>query len=171
MSAHCWCQTAALGRRHFLLAAGLAAAFPGLAAAQTEYDAMLLSCIDPRMVTPVYKHMDGLGLTGRYSQFVIAGAAIGVVAPKFKAWHQTFWDNLGASFQLHQINRVIAIDHRDCGAARIAYGADSISTPQRETETHRKVFRELRAEMKKRHPEIALETGLMALDGALQPLG
>jgi carbonic anhydrase len=132
---------------------------------------MLLSCIDPRIVAPVYKYMDGRQLTGRYSQFVIAGAAIGVVAPKFKGWHQTFWDNLGASFQLHQINRVIAIDHRDCGAARIAYGADSIATPERETATHHKVFEIFRAEMKKRHPDMAVETGLMALDGTLQPLG
>ncbi|HEU0155967.1 MAG TPA: hypothetical protein VFQ82_07835 [Stellaceae bacterium] len=171
MTPSCQCHAAPLGRRHFLLAAGLAAAFPSLARAQTQYDAMLLSCIDPRIVAPVYKYMDGRQLTGRYSQFVIAGAAIGVVAPKFKGWHQTFWDNLGASFQLHQINRVIAIDHRDCGAARIAYGADSISTPERETATHRKVFEIFRAEMKKRHPDMAVETGLMALDGTLQPLG
>ena len=57
-------------------------------------------------------------LTGKFSQFVIAGAAVGVVAPEFKEWHQAFWDNLGASIQLHHIKKVIAIDHRDCGAAR-----------------------------------------------------
>ena len=170
MTPACRCHAVPLDRRHFLFATGLTAAFPSLAKAQTQYEAMLLSCIDPRMVAPVYKYMDGRQLTGRYSQFVIAGAAIGVVAPKFKGWHETFWDNLGASFQLHQIKRVIAIDHRDCGAARIAYGKDSIATPERETETHRKVLARFRAELKKRHPDMAVETGLMALDGKLQPL-
>ena len=63
------------------------------------------------------------GLTGKFSQFIIAGAAIGVVAEPFKDWHKAFWDNLAASIQLHNIKRVIAIDHRDCGAAKIAYGA------------------------------------------------
>jgi carbonic anhydrase len=62
-------------------------------------------------------------------------------------------------------------DHRDCGAARIAYGAASISTPEIETETHCKSLDEFRTAVAKRHPGLVVETGLMALDGSLQPLG
>jgi hypothetical protein len=64
-------------------------------------------------------------------------------------------------------------DHRDCGAARIAYGAASISTPEieTETETYRKSLDELRTAVAKRHPELVVETGLLAFDGSLQPLG
>jgi carbonic anhydrase len=113
--------------------AGLVAAAAPFAAFAAEGDAqaMLLSCIDPRMVTPVYKYMDQRGLTGQYSQFVIAGAAIAVVAPSFEAWRPAFRENLAASIQLHRITKLIAIDHRDCGAARIAYGASSIADPAR----------------------------------------
>jgi len=132
---------------------------------------MLLSCIDPRLVTPVYKYMDQRGLTGRYSQFVIAGAAIAVVAPKFKTWRPAFWDNLATTVQLHHIKRLIAIDHRDCGAAQIAYGAASIADPQTETETHRKVLAEFRNEVGRRQPKLTIETGLIALDGSIQMLG
>ena len=46
------------------------------------------------------------GLAGKYSQFVFAGAAIGVVAPAFKDWHNGFWDNLSTSIQLHNIKKV-----------------------------------------------------------------
>jgi carbonic anhydrase len=163
-----------IGRRRLLQSAGIAAVtatFPVTTrAAPGQYEAMLLSCIDPRMVAPVYKYMDGRGLTGGYSQFVIAGAAIAVVAPRFAAWRQTFWDNLASSLQLHRINRVIAIDHRDCGAAKIAYGAESIATPAAETATHKKVLTEFRRELHRRHPQFAVETGLMALDGSLEPL-
>jgi carbonic anhydrase len=140
-------------------------------AAEGDYEAMLLSCIDPRMVAPVYKYMDQRGLTGQYSQFVIAGAAIAVVAPKFAAWRPAFWDNLATTVQLHHIKRLIAIDHRDCGAAQIAYGAPSIADPQTETETHRKVLAGFRKEVGKRHPKLTIETGLMALDGSIQTLG
>ena len=66
-------------------------------------------------------------LTGKYSQFVFAGAAIGVVAPAFKDWHKAFWDNLAATIQLHNIKKVIAINHRDCGAAKIAYGEAAVA--------------------------------------------
>ena len=115
--------------------------------------------------------MNQRDLAGRYRQFVIAGAAIAVVAPKFKAWRPAFWDNLGTSVQLHHIKRLIAIDHRDCGAAQIAYGAASIATPEIETETHRKALAEFRTAVAKRHPGLVVETGLMALDGSLQTFG
>jgi carbonic anhydrase len=169
------CSTRRLDRRHFFQlagSAGLLALSPSLSlAAEGDYDAMLLSCIDPRMVTPVYKYMDQRGLTGQYSQFVIAGAAIAVIAPKFEVWRPAFWDNLATTVQLHHIKRLIAIDHRDCGAAEIAYGAASIADPRTETETHRKVLAELRNEVGKRQPGLTIETGLMALDSSIQMLG
>lgn len=94
---------------------------------------MVLSCIDPRFQELVGKYTAGRHLTGKYSQFTIAGASIGVVAPAFKDWHKTFWDNLGASIQLHSIDKVIVINHRDCGAAKIAYGeaASPTALPRR----------------------------------------
>ena len=168
------CSTRLDRRRFFQLAgsAGLLALSPSLSlAAEGDYDAMLVSCIDPRMVAPVYKYMDQRGLTGQYSQLVIAGAAIAVVAPKFEVWRPAFWDNLATTVQLHHIKRLIAIDHRDCGAAEIAYGASSIADPQIETETHRKVFDELRKEVGRREPKLTIETGLMALDGSIQMFG
>ncbi len=161
-----------VGRRQLLRSFGMAAMAASLPfsarAAEGDYEAMLVSCIDPRMVSLVYKYMDGRGLGGKYSQFCIAGAAIAVVAPKFEAWRPAFWDNLGASFQLHRINTVIAIDHRDCGAARIAYGDDSIASPQIETKTHREVLAEFRSAVAHHQPQLTVETGLMALDGSIE---
>jgi hypothetical protein len=72
---------------------------------------------------------------------------------------------------LYRITKLIAIDHHDCGAARIAYGTLSIADPATETETHRKAFAELRKEVGQRHPGLTIETGPMALDGSVQMLG
>ena len=91
-----------------------------------------------------------------------------MVAPAFKDWHQTFWDNLGASIGLHKIPKVIALDHRDCGAAKIAYGAEKVTNAQIETETHRAALMEFRKQVKERQPALAVETGLMALDGKVE---
>ena len=161
-----------IGRRRLLRAfavAGIAATLPlGARAAEGEYDAMLLSCIDPRMVAPVYKYMEAQGLAGKYSQFCIAGAAIAVVAPKFAAWRSAFWENTETSLQLHRINKIIAIDHRDCGAAKVAYGADAIANPQIETKTHREVLAEFRQSVARQHPQLDVVTGLMALDGSIE---
>jgi len=162
----------AFDRRRFLQLAGgasVATAFPFMAlGAEGNYEAMLLTCIDPRFPEPTLNYMKSRDLIGKYSQFTFAGAAIGVVAPAFKDWSKTFWDNLAASIQLHKIPKVIALDHRDCGAAKIAYGDDKVANPQIETETHRAALAEFRKQVKERQAALAVETGLMALDGKVE---
>jgi carbonic anhydrase len=164
------------GRRRFLhFAAGgaVAAALAPAAslAASGHYEAMLLSCIDPRFQTKVARYTHGRNLEGKYSQFNIAGAAVGVVAPAFKDWHKAFWDNLGASIQLHNIGKVIAINHRDCGAAKIAFGADAVADAAAETKTHRETLLEFRKQVNQRFPKLAVETGLIGLDGRVETIG
>jgi hypothetical protein len=159
-------------RRRFLhlsAVAGLMTAFPSLAfAAEGHYDAMLVTCIDPRFPEPTIRYMEGRQMAGKYSQFTFAGAAIGVVAPAFKDWSQTFWDNLAASIELHHIPKVIAMNHRDCGAAKIAYGAEAVANPTIETATHKAALGEFRKQVAERQPALQVETGLMALDGTVE---
>ena len=54
--------------------------------------------------------------------FTIAGSAIGVTHNKFKKWHSVFIENLSTSIKLHRIEKLIVINHTDCGAAKIANG-------------------------------------------------
>src|SRR5262249_2301398 len=96
-----------------------------------------------------------------------AGGPIGVVAPKFASWHQTYWDNLAVSVQLHHIKKVIALTHRDCGAAAIAFGDAAVATPDAETATHSKALKEFRSQVGTRQPELEVITGVMALDGSV----
>ena len=102
---------------------------------------------------------------------MIAGASIGVVAEPFKDWHKAFWDNLATSIQLHNIKKVIAINHRDCGAAKIAYGEAAVATKDAETETHRKALAEFRKQVNEKQPKLGVETGLMAINGKFEKLG
>ena len=83
---------------------------------------MVLSCIDPRFQPIVFNYLKKKGLNGKYSFFTIAGSAIGVTANKFKRWHNVFWDNFETSVKLHNIKKLIVINHRDCGAAKIING-------------------------------------------------
>jgi carbonic anhydrase len=163
-------------RRYLLRAAGglgLAATLaPYMAiAAEGNYEALVLGCIDPRLQEPVAKYTASRGLTGKYSQFVIAGASIGVVAEPFKDWHKAFWDNLATSVALHHIGKVIAINHRDCGAAKIAYGEAKVANREIETETHRAALAEFRKQVGERQPKLEVETGLMAIDGTIEMIG
>jgi carbonic anhydrase len=154
---------------HLTASAGLVATFPSLSfAAKGKYEAMLLNCIDPRFPEPTIRYMERRHLVGQYSQFTFAGAAIGVVAPAFKDWEKTFWDNLAATIELHQVNRVIAMNHRDCGAAKIAYGEEKVANPRIETETHKAALMEFRKQVGERQPKLAVEMGLMDLKGKVE---
>ena len=84
---------------------------------------MVLSCIDPRFQPIVYNYLKRKKLSGQYSSFTIAGSAIGVTAPKFKRWHKTFWENINTSIKIHKIKKLIVINHRDCGVAKIINGS------------------------------------------------
>ena len=132
-----------------------------------NYEAMVLSCIDPRFQDLVHKENAKKGLTNKYSAFTIAGASIGVTAPTFKKWHQTFWENLDISVQLHNIKKVIVINHRDCGGAVAAYGQEKFTNKEIETETHKSALIEFKKQLKIKHPEIEAELYLMDLDGSV----
>jgi len=162
-------------RREFMRVAGGAVLFSsigmlsaGVQAASGNYEAMVLSCIDPRFQDLVNKKQASDGLSGKYSAFTIAGASIGVVAPAFKEWSKTFWENLGASVQLHNIKKVIVVNHRDCGAAKIAYGEDKVANSAVETETHKQALLEFKRQLNEKFPALGAQLGLMDLNGTLE---
>jgi hypothetical protein len=156
--------------RRGLLGAGFAAAvttaFPALAAGG-NYEAMLVNCIDPRFTTSSFGYMGSLGFKDQYSQFVIAGGPVGIVADTFSDWRKTFWDNLDITLKLHHIKRVVGIVHRDCGAAGVAYGDRITSDFGYETDMLSQALRQFRAEVVKRHAGLGVDTGIMSLDGAV----
>jgi len=165
----CGCLPA-LSRRGILglgFAGAVTAAFPALAAGGS-YEAVLFNCIDPRFTTLSWAYMAGRGMKDLYSQFVIAGGPIGVVASNFAEWQKTWWDNLAITVQLHSIKRVVGLTHRDCGAAVVAYG-DRIKTDWAyETEKHTEALHTFRAQVSQRYPKLAIDTGIMALDGKVE---
>jgi carbonic anhydrase len=146
------------------------AAFPALAA-DGQYEAMLINCIDPRFTTGSWAYMAGQGYKDLYSHFVIAGGPIGIVAPNFPDWQKTFWDNLDISVRVHKIRRIVGLTHRDCAAAAVVYG-DKVKTDKSfEATSHATALRAFRAEVAKRQPKLAVHTGIMALDGSVEAVG
>ena len=127
-----------------------------------KYEAMVLSCIDPRFQSKVYKYLKSKKLTGKYSSFTIAGASIGVTNKKFKKWHSTFWENLKTSIKLHRISKLIVINHKDCGAAKIVNGKKKFSSSI-EDKIHKQSFEKLRKTLRKKHPNLKVNFKTMKI--------
>lgn len=173
-----------LTRRGFLatgtatMATGLAGLSPNTSvAASGAYESMLINCIDPRFTTLSWQYMGLLHgssrekATDNYSQFVMAGGPIGAVHPKFATWHKTYWDNLDITVSLHHIKRVVGLTHRDCGAAKLAFGDAKVASLQAETDAHAEALHEFRVQVYKRYPKLSVITGVMDLSGRVDLIG
>ena len=133
---------------------------------KSKFKAMVLSCIDPRFQHLIHDHLKKKKLTGKYSAFTIAGAAVGVTHNKFKKWHKTFYDNLETSIQLHKIEKLIVINHKDCGAAKIANGKKEFSQLN-EKKIHKESFYKIKKQVKKKFPKLKVELNLISLDSKI----
>ena len=125
-----------------------------------KYEAMVLSCIDPRFQSKVFNYVKRKKLTGKYSSFTIAGGGIGVTAKKFKKWHSTFWDNLSTSIKLHKISSLIVINHNDCGAVKIVNGNKKFNLSV-EDKIHKESFIKIKKELKKKYPNLKVSFKIM----------
>ena len=130
---------------------------------KSNYRAMVLSCMDPRFQSIIFNYLKKKKLNGKYSSFTIAGSAIGVTANKFKKWHKTFWDNLDTSIKLHKIKKLIVINHRDCGAAKIVNGNRNLKKMD-ETKIHKKSFTKVKKIFKKKYPNLSIELKIISLN-------
>jgi len=134
---------------------------------KNKYKAMVLSCMDPRFQPIVYNYLKKKKLNGKYSAFTIAGSAIGVTASKFKKWHQTFWDNIDTSIKLHNIKKLIVINHCDCGAAKIINGQKKFNA-NNEKKIHRASFLKLKKIFKRKYPKLNIEFKIISLNKKIE---
>ena len=134
-----------------------------------KFKAMVLSCMDPRFQPLVYNYLKKKKLTGKYSAFTIAGSAIGVTHNKFKKWHSVFIENLSTSIKLHKIEKLIVINHTDCGAAKIANGKKEFNSLN-EDKIHKVSFKKLKKIVKKKFPKLKIDLNLMTINKKIKKI-
>ena len=89
---------------------------------------LLLTCMDLRLLDEIVQFMNHDNLVNRYDHVVFAGAALGALgAPCAKSdyshWKKTFFDHLGAAVELHRVEDVYILEHRNCGAYHAVFKA------------------------------------------------
>jgi len=160
-------------RRGFIRLASLGAGaallgLPRVTRAAGGIDAVLLSCMDYRLLDDVAMYMQARGMKDSYDHLILAGASLGALTDQMPAWGETFWEHLGIAIELHSCKRLIVMDHRDCGAYKVLLGTEHLKTRATEKAAHAEMLRALRTEAAKRHPELPAELLLMNLDGTVE---
>jgi hypothetical protein len=151
---------------------GCAAAFalvPRIVRA-ADVEALALTCIDYRLVNDGMRFFDGMHLTKNYDQVALAGASLAAVSPKFPSSNAAFWDHVNIAKQLHHVRKVIFLDHRDCGAYKVAFGKEFAAARNPETAQHKTVMLQAKEMLAQKHPDLGCEGYLMALDGIAERL-
>ena len=142
-----------------------------------EADALLLSCMDYRLIGDVADYMQNeLHLKKNYDYVILAGASLGVNNRTYRNWGRTFWQHLATAIDLHNIHQVIIIDHRNCGAYKLLLRRDFPENPteeqrKEETRVHKKQLDRLATAVQRRHPYLDVKTLLMNLDGSVVEIG
>jgi hypothetical protein len=123
---------------------------PGQVTVQEEKHqatSLVLSCLDYRFIGPTIDFLYQQSSAFDFDYFVLAGASLGfnesslpeptVEIPEVtsRSWHIAFEDHIRLARKLHNIHRIIIIDHDQCGYYHAIYG-DEVSTPEQEAHKH-----------------------------------
>ncbi len=160
----CECKIDRRALAKLMAGAAGASVLPSAAKAATV-SALAITCIDYRLVDDAVRFFNRRHMTNDYDQVSLAGASLAAVSDKFPSSNAAFWDQLSIAHQLHHIKKLIVIDHRDCGAYKVAFGTDYQGHGAAETAQHKAVMEQVKAKLAQTHPGLESEFYLMSLDG------
>jgi carbonic anhydrase len=144
--------------------------------AKGKVDALVLTCIDYRFVHVIHQYMHEHYPSLSYDHAILAGASLGVFAGIFPGWASTFWEHLEVAIDLHGIQTVIILDHRDCGAYREFEALPEAPDPEsphypdyltQEQTIHEHYMKRLGALITKSHRSLRVITDLLDVPKAL----
>ncbi len=136
--------------------------------ASGKAEALLLSCMDFRLLDETEQYMAGRGLRDRYDHMLLAGASLGALTERYPAWNDMFWQHLDMAVNLHEIGRIILLDHRDCGAYKAILDEDLALEPTHEFAVHRSHLHRLDEQIREKYPDIDVELLLMDMNGSVE---
>lgn len=128
-----------------------------LAPANQKPNIFLLTCIDYRFFQDYVVLLDTFGFTNDYDQFILPGSSLAFTDDhnntpfNFETFQETYYQSLVAAESLHSINRIMVLDHEDCGAYKLQYhGHVTIEEHKRNVKT---LLKKVRKFLKERHPD------------------
>jgi hypothetical protein len=105
--------------------------------------------MDPRLLDDTVEFMNHDNLANRYDHVILAGAALGALGgclEQYDHWSKVFFEHLAAACELHGIQDVYILEHRNCGAYHKVFKVapefgDTQSELDKEAACHRKYAR------------------------------
>jgi hypothetical protein len=154
--------------RHLVGTGILATAYlidPGVARAEKKIPkALVLSCIDYRILEAERYFLSLQNLGGQYDWTALAGASLALSGMPHQYDAEAFWDQLDISYRLHHIQKVIILDHEDCDVYRYKIDPSLTSNPELELTTHNEYLSRAYWAIRDRYPDLNIELYFVKLN-------
>ncbi|GAB4338052.1 MAG: hypothetical protein OHK0047_28120 [Leptolyngbyaceae cyanobacterium] len=139
-------------------------------ATEHQAKALVLSCIDFRFLESERSFLTLQQLSNQYDWTALAGASLALTGFPHTAEAEAFWDQLALSRQLHHIEKVIILDHQDCGAYASKIDPNLSQDPEREQRVHADYLNRAYREIQQRYPDLTVELYFVTLKAEALPV-
>jgi hypothetical protein len=138
---------------------------PAVARAEKKIPkALVLSCIDYRILEAERYFLSLQNLGGQYDWTALAGASLALSGMPHQYDAQAFWDQLDISSRLHHIQKVIILDHEDCAVYQYKIDPSLTSNPSLELTTHTEYLSRAYWAIRDRYPDLNIELYFVKLN-------
>lgn len=129
---------------------------------------LLVSCIDSDLRSEVQDFMENtLRLNSDYDEFMMPGAALSYLQVAYPEWSRTLEDVIKMAKNNQGIKRVIFLDHLECQAYKLLQPSYARESHEKQLESHKKTFSEVRKKLSKAFPDLEIHTLVMDDQGTI----
>ncbi len=119
--------------------------------------ALVLSCIDYRILEAERYFLSLQNLGGQYDLTALAGASLALSGLPHQYDADAFWDQLDISYRLHHIKKVLILDHQDCAVYKYKIDPTLTDNPALELTTHTEYLSRAYWAIRDRYPDLNIE--------------
>jgi carbonic anhydrase len=119
--------------------------------------ALVLSCIDYRILEAERYFLSLQNLGGQYDLTALAGASLALSGLPHQYDADAFWDQLDISYRLHHIKKVLILDHQDCAVYKYKIDPTLTDNPTLELSTHTEYLSRAYWAIRDRYPDLNIE--------------
>jgi carbonic anhydrase len=133
--------------------------------------AMVLTCMDFRLIDDIVVKLNNLGYMNNYDQFILAGASLGYNGiVEYKNWNNIFDTHIDLAMKLHNIKQIILIDHLDCGGYKLAYNKQELENDG-EYNKHVENLKKAKETLNNKYPGLLVKMFIIDIEGnVMQPI-
>ena len=125
---------------------------------------LVLTCIDFRLPDHITAFLNQQGYNRDYDLNTLPGASLGPCCESYPHWRQTFANIIEIAQKLHDIQKIMIIDHHDCGAYHTF--VNQPENDDHEKELHTTVSKKTLDWLKEAYPELDVEIFYYQNDGS-----